>query len=313
MASVYTRVPAKVILMGEHFVVHGSRAISIAIDKFLYGRLDDDGEGIIRISGGGLDKEIHYSVATDPIAKYYRYLLEEFNVERPPTINLEFEFPISAGLGSSAAISAAIPTLLIKWMYLRDPSREELYNYGAFLERLIHGNPSGIDLTTVVEGGALLYKRGDGVLERVSSLPDGYSLLIIDSGERRVTGELVAKVSNNLGGLPEELRRGVVQLVDTIVARGWVSIVEGAGEKLADLLRSNHYLLKYVGVYTPRINMIINELSEVGVDAVKVTGAGGGGCIIAYGEVGTISKAFQRIKDMGLEAFQPNIYPYPLY
>jgi len=311
--SVFTRVPAKVILMGEHYVVHGSRAISMAIDSFLYGRLDDDGEGLIRLEGGGVDEEIHFSVGSSPIARFYRELIKEMGVEKPPSINLEFEFPVSAGLGSSAAISAAIPSLLIKWLEMRDPTRDELYRYGERLERYIHGTPSGIDLTTVVEGGVILFSREGGLLDRVISLPDGIGILLIDSGFRRVTGELVARVSANLGMLPQSLNRRLVDAVDTLVGDAWKAILDGYSLELLELIKSNHYLLKYLGVYTPGINNIIGMLLDKGVEVSKVTGAGGGGCILVVGDEETLSKAVDVARDLGLDFLRPNIYPYTLY
>ncbi len=314
MASVFARTPAKLILLGEHYVVHGAHAISAALDMFIYGRLDDDGKGLLSLATDVGVKTVHYGVASDPIAKYYRYLLETLSVERPPSMYIEFEFPVSAGLGSSASLAALMYILLYRWLYMRDPSREEIYRHASEFERMMHGNPSGIDLATVVEGGIILYSRGGGVIDRV--IPEdlgGYGFIVADTGVRRSTGDLVSRVTQNLGGLPSNIREGLVGIVDHLVMEAWDVLRDGEIGDLVDYIRGNHYLLRYVGVYIDKADEAVNRLAEEGIYGAKVTGAGGGGCIYVFGDGRELETARRILEGFGFKTYRPNIYPYSLY
>jgi len=314
MVSIFARTPAKLILLGEHYVVHGAPAISAALDMFIYGRLDDDGQGLIRLNVDGVTRTVHYGVASDPIAKYYRYLLGSLGVERPPSLDIEFEFPASAGLGSSASLAALMYILLYRWLNMRDPPREEIYRHASEFERMMHGNPSGIDLATVVEGGVILYRRDLGVMDRmVPEELEGYGILVADTGVRRSTGELVSSVTRNLGGLPEDIRAGLVEVVDSLVIEAWDAIKGGRLGDLVGYIRGNHYLLRYVGVYIDEAEAAINRLGEEGIYGAKVTGAGGGGCIYVFGDGRELDTARGILEGFGFKTFRPNIYPYSLY
>ncbi len=314
MVSIFARTPAKLILLGEHYVVHGAPAISTALDMFIYGRLDDDGQGLVSLATDRGVKTVHYGVAADPVAGYYRYLLESLGVDRPPSLHIEFEFPVSAGLGSSASLAALIYILLYRWLYMRDPPREEIYRYASEFERMMHGNPSGIDLATVVEGGVILYRRDAGVLDRiVPGEMEGYGILIADTGVRRSTGDLVSRVTQNLGGLPSDIRKGLVDTVDSLVMEAWGALGEARWRDLVGYIRANHYLLRYVGVYIDAADEAVNRLGMEGVYGAKVTGAGGGGCIYVFGDGRELDIARRVLEGFGFKTYRPNIYPYSLY
>jgi len=217
-------------------------------------------------------------------------------VERPPSLDIEFEFPASAGLGSSASLAALMYILLYRWLNMRDPPREEIYRHASEFERMMHGNPSGIDLATVVEGGVILYRRDLGVMDRmVPEELEGYGILVADTGVRRSTGELVSSVTRNLGGLPEDIRAGLVEVVDSLVIEAWDAIK------------------RYVGVYIDEAEAAINRLGEEGIYGAKVTGAGGGGCIYVFGDGRELDTARGILEGFGFKTFRPNIYPYSLY
>ncbi len=307
--KVKAKSPAKLILLGEHFVVHGSSAISMALDLFVHGELVDDGLGVIQLKY--LDHVEKYSINRDSnkIISYLKYLLDIFKVDIPPSISIKFDFPASAGLGSSAALATLLVNLIHKWMYGLDADKRTLYKYGNEFEKMIHGTPSGIDLTTVVERGIILFKRESGVIDSISDIDfNGYKLVVIDSGLRRSTGDLVKRVTENLYKLPEDIRGELLSLVDELVSYGWLSLKSNDMEGFVKAVNSNHYLLRYIGVYKPRIDELILKLNGLGVHGAKVTGAGGGGCIYALIPSERYKDIDRILKGYGLTFFTPKIY-----
>ncbi len=306
--KVASQSPAKLILLGEHFVVHGSRAVSAALDVFVEGVLIDDGMGNIEISY--LDHVERYDISRDNVVtRFVKFLSQEYDVDSTPSLKIRFNFPTSAGLGSSASLASLLTKLFHKMYRGEEPQKEVIYNFGSKFEEYVHGNPSGIDLSTVVEGGVILYRRGEGVLDRIDSLDLGDShIVVIDSGIRRSTGKLVANVTYNLHSLPEDIRKDVIDLVDSIVSYGWSSIKEGDSQSLANAIKSNHYLLKYIGVYKPKLDEIVMGFMDLGGIAAKVTGAGGGGCIYGLADKDIVRDIESYFRGRGYWVYTPKIY-----
>lgn len=300
--------PAKLILLGEHFVVHNSHAISTALDIYVDGVIIDDGGSYIEIEY--LDHiEKHDLSIGNIFTRFVDLLCKEYGVDNKPTLKIKYNFPISAGLGSSASFASVVTKLFHK-MYIGDePSRQVIYRFGSIFEEGVHGNPSGIDLSTVVEGGVILFKRDIGVKDRMESLDLGdLSIIVVDSGVRRSTGKLVSQVTYNLNNLPNNIREGLVDVVDSIVDLGWSSLRKGDIISFSEAIKSNHYLLKYIGVYNKWLDRIIDDLIELGASAAKVTGAGGGGCVYGLVSKTSVMDVKKYFIDKGYWVYTPKIY-----
>lgn len=98
----------------------------------------------------------------------------------PCTISVRSELPVGAGLGSSAAFSVALAGALLSAAGVVQPAVEgcfaaddlELINAWAFQgEKIIHGQPSGIDNSVSVAGGALQFTKADGFTQLEQSVP----------------------------------------------------------------------------------------------------------------------------------------------
>ena len=163
MKSVNVKQPAKIILYGEHFVVHGSYAVALTINKFLY-------ITVYKNSSFGLTiqfrdgSSVSYDTDADvKIIKYLRFLSSKLGIN-DIYVELKLDFPISAGLGSSASMAVGLSEALYKLKYGYSPSSKVLYELADKFEKLVHGNPSGIDLNTILSKKIILY---DGTSKRV--------------------------------------------------------------------------------------------------------------------------------------------------
>ena len=302
------RVPAKVILLGEHFVVHGSRAISASVDLFVEGRLIDKESDYLLLKYLDHSEKISYD-SGNVIIEFIKYLLNSWRVDTTPKIEIEFSFPTSAGLGSSAALGALIVYLIYSWWFGKDPDKDLIYLYGGKFEEMIHGTPSGIDLTTVVEGGIILFKKGRGVLDKIDEdVFKDVSIIIIDSKLRRSTGQLVSKVTRYLKELDGDIRNSLITIVDEIVSYGWKSLKNIDLKSFYSAMSANHYLLKYIGVYRERLDKIIHNFMNKGGYVAKVTGAGGGGCIVGFADTDISSELINFFRKRGYPVYAPKIY-----
>jgi mevalonate kinase len=254
--------PAKVILSGEHFVVHGARALAGAINLYLKIRIEES------------DKDIIYSNGKIIRADYALEKVKEITGVRNVKVSVRSAVPKSAGLGSSASFHVAIIIAAFKFRGI-SPSREKIFEESMGLEREVHKNPSGIDVWAVLNGGVFIFKRGEKNYPVNSKVE---KILLIDSGQRRNTGTLVSKVGYMKENEPERFSE-LVEIADSISLSMKNALEMGDVEKVKGLFRINQSLLELIDVSTPKIAHLLKMLQENGISA-KITGAGGGGYLI---------------------------------
>jgi mevalonate kinase len=179
-------------------------------------------------------------------------------------VEIESELPIGSGLGSSAAVSAAVIKAVRE--YRGEPiENDELFKLTMECEKIAHGNPSGIDPATVVYGGLMAYTKGQP-FERLM-IKNPLKLLLLNSGKpKESTKEMVGMVASNpdkgeiierMGKLAEEIKEKLIK-----------------GEEVAALLDQNGLELEKLGVVGKRARELSRELRALGA-SVKVSGAGG--------------------------------------
>jgi len=186
------------------------------------------------------------------------------------TVTAEPEIPSAAGLGSSAALAAAVARALTQ-----DPAAVEAAVTAS--ERVFHGNPSGVDAAMALGGGFGLYRRGIG-LERVKAEP--FVLCVAYTGKKRDTSGLVARVASMYQSDPQAVGK-ILGSVGTIVRQAQEALVQHKTEELGKLMNWNQELLVRLGVSCEEIEAACKVALRSGALGAKLTGAGGGGCVIA--------------------------------
>lgn len=191
-------------------------------------------------------------------------------------ISIKSDIPPGAGLGSSAAVSVAMTTAINACLNL-NLSKSEISDVAFEAEKIVHGTPSGIDNTIATHGSIILYEKG--VIKPVeikSSIP----LVIGDTGVERNTAEWVRKVR-----LRRDRQRNVVipiiNSIGKLVMESLKFLDKNDLEALGELMDINQGLLEAIGVSTFELNKLINVARLNGAYGAKLTGAGGGGCMIA--------------------------------
>jgi mevalonate kinase len=286
--------PGKCILFGEHAVVHGAPELVVAIDLSTQ----------VLIKSGE-----RTSLNADPEASrrnpYFRRALEDGWAEGPPLeVRTVSRIPRAAGLGSSAALSAALVAGLGAARGGLD--RPTLAQRAFGVERGAQGVGSPGDTSASVAGGYVAINGGAGPVLWTVRGPDrawevrrvedpGWVWVVADSGIPRSTAETVRRVSERLSRPdgPELLER-----FSEVGRAGIRAVAEGDRARTAGLIGRNQELLREVGVSHPRLEALL-EAAAPASEAAKLTGAGAGGSILALPVPGRETELVRRLARAG--------------
>ena len=279
--SITAYAPGKLILSGEHAVVHGAPALVTAINRGVTTTHDaiKDRELVIHLPDMNLNAvydptEVeHLCKALDVLyasfqagkvsasalqisaCQFVAYAVQPFldYTEHGHKFTVRSTLLPGSGTGSSAAVANA--TLL-------STQANDFRARAHATESLQHGNPSGVDLHVSREGGFHLFQQGES--ERLSDVSANFHLAYSGTPSSN-TGACVSHVQQFSGDAA--LWKAFSQV--TAAMSGALA----QQDTLIDLVRKNHSLLVKIGVVPPRIQHFITQIEERG-GAAKICGAG---------------------------------------
>jgi mevalonate kinase len=266
------RVPGKWVLSGEHSVLRGKPAIGLNL------RFRHD-ESVLGLQVFPKDAE---NVVLQLIQKAFELAhIEKFEFPRG-VLTLENSLPIGGGLGSSAALCVAITLWLKEGLQIPDVS---LFTFATRLENQFHGQSSGMDVCVALLGEPILYFRETGGRKlEISKLP---KFTFHDTGFRSRTDISIEKVE---ALFKNDLHFGQVQ--DLKMAEATETVLDGLVyynqndsqkglELLASGMKSAQEVFLAWDLLPPEVLVLQESLYKKGALAVKVTGAGMGGFLVA--------------------------------
>lgn len=286
----------KVILLGEHAVVHGYPALAAGIERGVHAEAALADEDRLLLEPWGLvlrpDPE-----SEEPLERAFSVVLDSYAARPPLEVRAHAELPAGAGLGCSAAIGVAVLDAIDEALG-RPRSRAELGEAALAWEKVFHGTPSGVDNTMSAVGGVALFVR-ERPLERIHSnkvlhLAIGYS------GQSSSTKEMVASVHRQLQSDPARVRK-TFEGIETLVRNARFTIEAGDLVALGQLLDLNHTLLSSLMLCTTELDSMCRAARDAGALGAKMTGAGGGGCMFALAAKRDIAERI--CEKLGNEAF----------
>ncbi len=297
--------PGKLMLYGEHAVVYGSPCIVTAVDQRVRVTVEPNGEGEIHVSSPnvGLD-EYHKSLkklGQDDVPKsmlFVEHLVKrvyaKYHLKEGIRISTASDFSTLFGFGSSAAVVVALAKALDGYFDLR-MSAHELFAiaYQAVLD--VQGVGSGFDVAASVYGGTIYYVTPGTVIENIYSgdLP----MVVGYTGVKADTPTLIRQVA--------ELKRneGWVEAVfgdiADLVNRAKVQFVKKDFVQLGKLMNKNQKLLSTLHVSSVELDTLIKAAKEAGAYGAKLSGAGGGDCMIAFTQSTQREKVIAAIRQAG--------------
>jgi mevalonate kinase len=265
----------KVILLGEHAVVYGEPALAGALARGVTATAAPRDGGPSSLTVPAWDARVTTDDAIPLAAALADLVGAVAGNDRAFEVVAEATLPPGAGLGSSAALAVAI-TRALAAATRRELSDGDVERIANTAERRFHANPSGIDVALAARGGLGVYRRGHG-LTIVHALP--VRVVIGLSGEPRTTAAMVRKVAAAVEANASNRRR--LQSLGESAEAGAEAVESGDLARLGRLLDTAHELLAPLGVSTPSLDLLVNTARGAGALGAKLTGAGGGGAVVA--------------------------------
>jgi mevalonate kinase len=145
-------------------------------------------------------------------------------------------------------------------------------------EQVFHGNPSGVDAAVAARGGCALFRKGAG-LEPIR-VRGALHLCVGNTGMASSTKSMVEAVARLRARRPEVVDKSF-EGVRSLVANARLAIEAGDRACLGRLMDLNQMLLGGLFVSTPEIERMCALARDAGALGAKLTGAGGGGSVIA--------------------------------
>ncbi|MGV8177017.1 MAG: mevalonate kinase [Candidatus Bilamarchaeaceae archaeon] len=290
----------KIILFGEHFVVHGLPAVAAELDQYI--------EVEIEKSKTGKD-EITFSdsagISMPRNLEALGNIKRAVGVSEPLKMHVDMQIPIFGGLGSSAAYSAAMAKA-VSALYGKRPSKDELNRISYEGEKAFHGNPSGIDNAVSVYGGVLEFTRGKTFADnRIMPVRIGkpFYLVVGVTGKFGNTKEMVAHFKEQMDKEPAKMKKLFTRM-ESLIKEAEGKVEQGDLEGLGKLMDENQRILEEAEM-SSELNVKIHEIAKkAGAPGAKLTGGGGGGCSIALaGDQESARKIREAVKKAGFEAF----------
>ena len=271
--------PGKIILFGEHFVVHGTKAILAAIDKRVTVTTTFTENKTIKINSELGTIEVPISSSHEEVKNEFRpfvYLANKIiNSDQNVSgleITIDSDIPIGVGLGSSSACCVAA-TASISELF-NELSSEEILKMSIEAEKTIFPDTSGADCTVCTYGGMIEYPS----VEKIDNTFD-LNLLIANSMIPHNTKNSVEKV-NKFKENDEERFSQLCDLETKLIDEVITAMKNNDATTFGLKMSENQKYLEEIQISNDTLRDMISSLKEISL-GTKITGAGDGGCIIA--------------------------------
>ena len=332
----------KIIISGEHSVVYKKPGLSLSINKqtkikitinktinenniFISINLLDINTKITILKNELISLLLNNNIKINNIKEHFisnilkvfsfikkidliKYFINNYKI----SININSEIPLGFGLGSSAAYNSCIikgfSHILLKYFNIKLEKNQiiKLSNEG---EKYFHnGIPSGIDVTTSIEGGIIYFKNineYDIICNNNidNNIYNKLCIYLINSKIKRDGGNFIKKVNNfknNNNNKFLNIINKIAQITEEIYNLSFSQNNNNNNNKFFELININQLLLKELFVSNEEIDKIIKILNEENFCG-KITGAGGGGFILTLFEPEKENKFIEIMKKNNFE------------
>jgi mevalonate kinase len=267
----------KVILVGEHAVVYGHAALAAGISAGVTATArvaQESTSPSSRLSVPAWNLDVR-SGDGSTVGQALESIVRRLEA---PALDVvaDARIPSRAGLGSSAALATAVARAAAAAIGRADAT-EAIQAAVAESEAAFHGNPSGIDAAAASSGAAGIFTRADGW--RPAAVLQPITLCVGLSGKPRDTAAQIAGVARLRDRLAavDHILRALGTLTDEATA----ALAKGDVDGLGRIFDAAHGLLSALRLSSPELDALVHAARAAGAIGAKLTGAGGGGAVIA--------------------------------
>lgn len=285
MPAISASAPGKAILFGEHAVVYKRPAIAVPVTQIearaVVTPLPTEKPGLVHLESPEVDLNTTLSQlpVNHPMTVLFDQIKQHLRIPRFPAMHIHFSstIPVAGGLGSGAAVSVALIRAVTEYLGKPLPDNE-VCQLAYQAEKVYHGSPSGIDNTVITYAQPIYFVSGQPF--DLLQVFEAFTLVIADSGEKSSTGKMVGEVRHRW--VEDTIRiESIFDTITKIVNQAREKIEEGPLKDLGPLMTANHSYLQQLGVSTRKLDFLVDTAIKAGARGAKLSGAGGGGNIIA--------------------------------
>ncbi len=280
--------PGKLMLYGEHAVVYGYPCIVTAVDRRIEVTASATDDSKLTIATQTLDSPfvspLNAILPSDALPKDVRFVatavrkLLECSGKKLPGLAIETkrQFHHEYGLGSSSAVTVATVKAVAELLGLGLSDGDIFAISFATVREAQKGIGSGFDVAAATFGGTLRYVPGESAPRQIDcELP----LFVVYSGIKASTTALVGKVAElkrSNQALAESFFRQSAEIVD----KACHALDSAEFELAGSLMTANQHILQMLAVSSDSLDIMIAAAKLRGAWGAKLSGAGGGDCII---------------------------------
>ncbi len=291
MKKVKVSAPGKLMLFGEHAVIYDRPCIVTAVNHRISTEVEIlDKEKIIinapEVKINNYQKEISDLSSDSDLSKGVRFVetairnfFNKYKVSSGLKIQTKSEFSSQFGFGSSSAVTVGTLKALSILLDIR-MSKRDLFDLAYKTVLDVQGVGSGFDIAAGIWGGTLYFVTGGKEITPLKSkeLP----LVVGYTGIKAETAPLVRQVAQLRESNPESINE-IFDLIEKITNNAVDLFKKDKLDfgKLGELMNINQGLLDSLGVNTIELSRLIYAARNSGAFGAKLSGAGGGDCMIA--------------------------------
>ncbi len=277
----------KIILLGEHAVVYGRHALAAPVDlamRAVVAEGDDKAGRSIEIlipQWNVSERMVRGAAPRNTLEESLQLIVHELGLaDRALRIHLRSGVPRAMGLGGSAALAVSVIRALDDRFDLGlDDVQVNALAYQS--EQHAHGRASGIDNSVATYGRPILFCRGETGPE-IRDVQVGRETAVVVGLSRHegLTASMVARVAQARQAAPRAYGR-LFDEIDVLTLQAVKELERGNLEALGRCMNLCHGLLNAMQVSTHELEEMVEIARNHGALGAKLTGAGGGGAIIA--------------------------------
>lgn len=304
--------PGKLMLFGEHAVIYDKPCIVASVDHRISVSLEKRNDNNIILTAPELS--IKNQIISDNLEKSHfkkvSFILAAVNnffkkcdLKSGLDIKTQSEFSDKIGLGSSSAVIVAAIKGLSELFKIKMNEKEIFdLSYQTVLD--VQGLGSGFDVAAAVYGGILLFVTGGKIISpiEITDMP----LVVGYTGIKADTPTLVKMIGEKLLKEPDRVN-GIFNEIENIVNLAKVEIGNKDWRKVGHLMNLNQDLLRRLGISSKELENLIKAALDSGAYGAKLSGAGGGDCMIALADKENSNNVKRAIEKAGGKIIEAKI------